>query len=69
MSVPEDIRQRMKSAGSGPDARHEGVRIAQETLDAIKDRVVGAYIMPPFGRYQAALEVLSCIEGYTVAEE
>ncbi|MFU8806437.1 MAG: bifunctional homocysteine S-methyltransferase/methylenetetrahydrofolate reductase, partial [Bradymonadaceae bacterium] len=68
MAVPDDIRARMKSAGSGPDARQEGVRIAQETLEAIKDRVVGAYIMPPLGRYEAALEVLSSIEGYTLAE-
>lgn len=64
MAVPDDIRKRMKSAGSGPDARAEGVRIAQETLVEISDRVVGAYIMPPFRRYVAALEVLSCIDGY-----
>jgi methionine synthase / methylenetetrahydrofolate reductase(NADPH) len=64
MAVPEDVRERMKAAGSGPEARKEGVKIAQETLDAVKDRVVGAYIMPPFGRYQAALEILSGIDGY-----
>jgi homocysteine S-methyltransferase len=68
MAVPEDIRARMKEAGSGPSARAEGVKIAQETLMEIKDRVVGAYIMPPFGRYVAALEILSCIDGYTVPE-
>jgi homocysteine S-methyltransferase len=68
MAVPEDIRARMKEAGSGPTARAEGVKIAQETLMEIKDRVVGAYIMPPFGRYVAALEILSCIDGYTLPE-
>lgn len=69
MSVPDAVRERMRVAGSGPDARSEGVAIAQETLLAISDRVVGAYIMPPFARYAAALEILECIEGYERAEE
>jgi homocysteine S-methyltransferase len=64
MSVPKDIRDRMEAAGSGPEARREGVKIAQETLMLVKDRVVGAYFMPPFGRYEAALEILQCIPGY-----
>lgn len=68
MSVPDDIRARMREAGSGPVARAEGVKIAQETLHEVKDRVVGAYVMPPFGRYTAALEILSCIPGYSVPE-
>ncbi len=68
MAVPEDVRKRMKSAGSGPIARAEGVKIAQETLVELTDRVVGAYIMPPFGRYVAALEILSCIDGYEVPQ-
>lgn len=64
MAVPDDIRRRMKEAGSGPKARAQGVAIAQETLEMVKDKVVGAYIMPPFGRYVAALEILQCIDGY-----
>lgn len=68
MAVPDDIRERMRAAGSGPKARAEGVAIAQETLMEIKDRVVGAYIMPPFGRYVAALEILQCIDGFSLPE-
>lgn len=64
MAVPDGIRQRMKEAGSGPKARAEGVKIAQEILEQVKDRVVGAYIMPPFGRYESALEILQSIPGY-----
>jgi homocysteine S-methyltransferase len=64
MAVPDDIRARMRDAGSGPEARAEGVAIAQETLMNVKDEVVGAYIMPPFGRYVAALEILECIDGF-----
>lgn len=61
MAVPESVRKRMKDA---EDQANEGVKIAQETLTAVVDRVVGAYIMPPFGRYHTAVEVLSCIDGY-----
>lgn len=63
MQIPEDIRARMREVGKGPVARAEGVKIAQECLMGVVDRVVGAYIMPPFGRYTAALEILECV-GY-----
>ncbi|MEC8022838.1 MAG: bifunctional homocysteine S-methyltransferase/methylenetetrahydrofolate reductase [Myxococcota bacterium] len=58
MKIPEAIRERMKQADKGPAARALGVKIAQEALASVVHRVVGAYIMPPFGRYQAALEIL-----------
>lgn len=63
MKIPEPIRERMRAVGRGPEARAEGVRIAQEALTAVADRIVGAYIMPPFGRHRAALEILECV-GY-----
>ena len=61
MSVPEPIRERMKKAGSGDAGRLEGIAIAREMLERVKDRVAGAYIMPPFGRYQSALDVIKGI--------
>jgi len=61
MSIPDDIRERMRAAGSGPAGRKEGVAIAREMLSAVKDRVAGAYIMPPFGRYELAVEVIDGI--------
>jgi homocysteine S-methyltransferase len=65
MDVPQNIRDRMEAVGSGPEARREGVEIAQETLMNIRDEVVGAYFMPPFGRHEAALEILEVVPGYT----
>jgi homocysteine S-methyltransferase len=61
MAIPAEYRERMARAGggSGPAARAEGIRIAQEALAAVKQRVAGAYVMPPFNRVDAALEVLS----------
>jgi methionine synthase / methylenetetrahydrofolate reductase(NADPH) len=58
MSVPDAIRERMRKAGNGEDARREGVAIAREMLFAVRDRVAGAYIMPPFGRHELALRVI-----------
>ena len=37
MSIPEDIRERMRKAGSGEEAQAEGVRIAQEALLAARE--------------------------------
>jgi methionine synthase I (cobalamin-dependent)/5,10-methylenetetrahydrofolate reductase len=61
MQIPDDVRARMKGAGSGPEARKEGVRIAREMLQVVRSRVAGAYIMPPLGRYDMALEVIDGI--------
>jgi methionine synthase I (cobalamin-dependent) len=58
MRVPETIRERMRKAGSGAKARTEGVAIAREMLTQVKTRVAGAYIMPPFGRYDLALDII-----------
>jgi homocysteine S-methyltransferase len=58
MTIPESIRERMRKAAPGVEARKEGVRIAREMLFALRDRVHGAYLMPPLGKYELALEVL-----------
>ncbi|HXX69158.1 MAG TPA: bifunctional homocysteine S-methyltransferase/methylenetetrahydrofolate reductase [Polyangiaceae bacterium] len=58
MQVPEAIRERMRRAGSGAEARKEGVRIAREMLGAQRHRIAGAYVMPPLERYELALEVV-----------
>jgi methionine synthase I (cobalamin-dependent) len=61
MRVPEPIRERMRKAGSGQKARGEGVAIAREMLERVKTRVAGAYVMPPFGRYDLAIDIISGI--------
>ena len=57
--VPDAVLERLRKAGDGAKAAREGVAIAAETLAAVKDRVQGAYLMPPFGRVELALEVLA----------
>jgi methionine synthase / methylenetetrahydrofolate reductase(NADPH) len=63
MNIPEEIRSRMREAGGGPAARKLGVEIARAALEEARRhrRIRGAYIMPPFGRYEMALQVLEGI--------
>lgn len=63
MRIPDATRERMRKVGSGPAARKEGVTIAREMLIAVKDRVAGAYIMPPLERWEMALEVIDGVVG------
>ena len=56
----EEIRDRMRRAGS--DARREGVKLSQELLLEARDMVHGVYIMPSFGRYSMAVEVLEALQ-------
>ncbi|MFO0586036.1 MAG: bifunctional homocysteine S-methyltransferase/methylenetetrahydrofolate reductase [Polyangiaceae bacterium] len=63
MQIPEHIRERMRRVPGGVEARKEGVKIAREMLFSVRDRVQGAYLMPPLGRYELALEVLDGLKG------
>lgn len=58
MQVPEYILKRMADADERGEGQAEGVAIAREALGAVRDRIQGAYIMPPFGRYRVAMQVL-----------
>ena len=57
MRIPDEIRARMERAGSGDAAQAEGVAIARDALFAARNRVQGAYIMPPFNKVELALRV------------
>jgi homocysteine S-methyltransferase len=61
MSIPAEYRERMAKVGQGPLARAEGIAIAREALAAVKHRVQGAYVMPPFNRVDSALAVLEVV--------
>jgi homocysteine S-methyltransferase len=58
MSIPDDIRERMRVAGSGERAQLEGVRIAQEATLAARELAQGVYIMPPFNKVDLAVRVM-----------
>ena len=60
MQIPQRIRDLMRNAPAGDQARALGIEIAREALKECRTlpRVKGAYIMPPFGRHEAALRVI-----------
>ncbi len=68
MQIPEPIRKRLASAPTPEEQRREGVRVAREMLEEVRDDVAGAYLIPQFGRYRTAVEVLQVL-GYDFAPE
>jgi len=61
VSVPDEIMNRMTRVASPQAAREEGVAIAREMLAALRDRVQGAQISAPQGRYSSAVDVLEAL--------
>ena len=59
VSVPEDVMERMRIASekSKEHALREGVAIARETLERVRDRVAGVQVSAPLGRIDLALQV------------
>jgi homocysteine S-methyltransferase len=56
ISIPEEIRQRINTAGS--ETPKEGVRIALELSAQMRSWASGIYLMPAFNRYDLAAEVI-----------
>ncbi len=64
ISIPDAIFKRLEEADErGDDAavEREGLRIAQELMQQMRDRVQGAYIIPSVGRYDLAAELVNAI--------
>jgi homocysteine S-methyltransferase len=59
IDIPQSIRDRIGEAGD--DSAAEGVRVAVELLDELKNMVQGVYLMPPFSRYDLAAEIIESI--------
>ncbi|HYH06549.1 MAG TPA: bifunctional homocysteine S-methyltransferase/methylenetetrahydrofolate reductase [Thermoanaerobaculia bacterium] len=59
VSVPDDVMERMRIASekSKEHALREGVAIARETLERVRDRVAGVQVSAPLGRVDLALQV------------
>jgi homocysteine S-methyltransferase len=55
----QEALARMKAAG--PNGRKEGVKMARELLREVRDLINGVYIMPSFGRYEVAVEVMEAL--------
>jgi homocysteine S-methyltransferase len=65
VTLTESVLTRMR--GAGTDGQAEGLRIALETLDACLHLVTGVYIMPTFGRYEPAAELVRTLRVRTTS--
>jgi methionine synthase I (cobalamin-dependent)/5,10-methylenetetrahydrofolate reductase len=61
MRIPDDIRERMRKAGTGESAQREGVSIARDALAAARELAQGAYVMPPFNKVELAIKVIESL--------
>ena len=60
ITVPDNIRSRMKGLEKEAGIR-EGLTIAREFIRATFDTAGGYYLIPPFGKYELALELIDYI--------
>jgi len=68
VSMPEKIMLRMAQVDSPDGARREGIKIAQEMLEAVRPMVQGVQVSAPFGRYSAAADVIASVLPTAVIE-
>lgn len=59
ITLTDRARERMRLAGA--QGRAEGVKMAQELLEDLVPLSQGVYLMPSFGRYEVAAEVLDIL--------
>lgn len=60
ISIPEDIRERMKAAGKAGLAA--GTEIAWELVKYAWPKFDGVYIIPPFNKYPVAVDLIGRIK-------
>jgi homocysteine S-methyltransferase len=54
--IPEPLLKSLEAAGTG--ARERGFQVAREMLAWARAELAGAYLIPPFKRYEEILEIL-----------
>ncbi len=60
VALPDAVRERMRLAGENGLA--EGMAIARELLEQVRDKVAGVCLMPSFGRFDVAADLAASIQ-------
>lgn len=58
VEIPDSVMERMGSVESREDQLKMGVQIARESVERVRDRVVGIQVSAPFGKIATALAVI-----------
>ncbi len=61
VEIPDLIMQRMYDAEQRGEGRLEGVKIAQEMVQALRDEIQGIQVSAPFGKLEGALQVVEAL--------
>ncbi|MCH8345815.1 MAG: methylenetetrahydrofolate reductase [Chloroflexi bacterium] len=61
MQIPDAVRERMRRAGD-EDGPKEGQAMARDFLAFCRERCAGVYLVPSFGRYDLAAELVAEIK-------
>jgi homocysteine S-methyltransferase len=61
ITIPDATRAALHEAGE--QGAEVGLRLTQDLLEAVGDRVAGTYVMPSFGRYEQAAELVRRLRG------
>lgn len=61
MNIPGWVREKLSTATSTEHATQLGIEIAVDFLKRVRSRVNGIYLMPPFKKYQIAVDILENI--------
>jgi homocysteine S-methyltransferase len=56
VSIPEEIRNRLRAAGEA--AGVEGTKLAQAVVEEVRAESAGIYLVPQFGRFDVAAEIV-----------
>src|SRR5947209_1676161 len=64
ITIPEDVRSRMRAAGE--HGHEEGLKHAQELLIAARGMVQGVYLMPSYGRYDVVSKLAKMLKPQAV---
>lgn len=58
IEIPDSVIQRMEQCKTAESAREEGVAIARELYESLKNNIQGVQLSAPFGRIDLALRVI-----------
>ncbi|MCF7885442.1 MAG: bifunctional homocysteine S-methyltransferase/methylenetetrahydrofolate reductase [Candidatus Marinimicrobia bacterium] len=62
VTISQELMNRMKNTKTKDEALATGIQIAQETIQAIKDKVAGVQVSVPFGNIDYPLKVLEVLD-------
>ena len=57
--IPDGVLERMRGARTAESAAAEGIAIARDVYQALRDRVQGVFVAAPLGRIDLALEIIA----------